>query len=316
MKVLITGGAGFIGSNIADFLLDKGNEVHILDDLSTGFKNNINPKAEFHEMDIRSENAFELISCGNFDILCHHAAQMDVRRSVREPRFDADVNIKGTLNILEAARNGKVKRIVYASTGGAVYGQPEDIPVSEDHPVNPICHYGISKHTVEHYLYLYRYLYGIDYVVLRYPNVYGPRQNPYGEAGVTAIFTLAYLTETPPLINGDGMQLRDYVHVRDIARANWMSMDLARTDISGEIFNIGFGIGRSVIELDKIIRGYVGSDLEPSFGPSLPEEILKIALDSSKAEDILGWKPEIKFENGLKDLVEYHRLRLAETDGG
>ncbi|MCK5115221.1 MAG: NAD-dependent epimerase/dehydratase family protein, partial [Candidatus Aegiribacteria sp.] len=211
MKILITGGAGFIGSNIADFLIDKGNEVHVLDDLSTGFRKNINPKAEFHEMDIRSENAFVTISKGNFDIICHHAAQMDVRRSVREPRFDADVNIKGTLNILEAARIGEVKRIIYASTGGAIYGQPEQIPVKEDHPVNPICHYGISKHTVEHYLFLYRYLYGIDYVVLRYPNVYGPRQNPYGEAGVTAIFTLAYLTGAPPLINGDGMQLRDYV---------------------------------------------------------------------------------------------------------
>ncbi len=311
MKVLITGGAGFIGSNIADFLIDKGNEVHVLDNLSTGFRKNINPKAEFHEMDIRSENAFETVSRGKFDIICHHAAQMDVRRSVREPLFDADVNIKGTLNILEAARIGEVKRIIYASTGGAVYGQPEHIPVKEDHPVNPICHYGISKHTVEHYLFLYRYLYGIDYVVLRYPNVYGPRQNPYGEAGVTAIFTLAYLTGASPLINGDGMQLRDYVHVRDIARANWMSMDLERTDITGEIFNIGFGIGRSVIELDSIIRGYTGSDLEPTFGPSLPEEILKIALDSSKAENTLGWEPEIEFEKGLKDLVEYHRLRLV-----
>lgn len=311
MKVLITGGAGFIGSNITDFLLEKGYEVHILDNLSTGFMDNINPKARFHEMDIRSESAFELISSGGFDIICHHAAQMDVRRSVREPLFDADVNIKGTLNILEAARTGGVKRIVYASTGGAVYGQPENIPVKEEHSVNPICHYGISKHTVEHYLFLYRYLYGMDYVILRYPNVYGPRQNPYGEAGVTAIFTLAYLTGAPPVINGDGMQLRDYVHVKDIARANWMCMDLERTDISGEIFNIGFGIGRSVIELDSIIRGYTGSDCKPSFGPSLPEEILKIALDSSKAKTVLGWNPEIEFENGLKDLVAYHRAKLA-----
>ncbi len=315
MKILITGGAGFIGSNIADFLLDKGNEVHVLDNLSTGFRDNINPNAELHEMDIRSISAFDLISKGSFDIVCHHAAQMDVRRSVREPLFDADVNIKGTLNVLEAARIGKVKRIIYASTGGAIYGQPEHIPVNEDHPVNPICHYGISKHTVEHYLFLYRYLYGLDYVVLRYPNVYGPRQNPYGEAGVTAIFTLAYLTGSPPVINGDGMQLRDYVHVRDIARANWMSMDLSRTDISGEIFNIGFGIGRSVVELDRIIRGYTGSDLEPSFGPSLQEEILKIALDSSKAKKYLGWEPEIKFENGLKDLVEYHIKKLACNNG-
>ncbi len=314
MKILITGGAGFIGSNIADYLLEKECEVHILDDLSTGFRENVNSEAVFHKMDIRSKDAFELIADGNYDILCHHAAQMDVRRSVREPLFDADVNIRGTLNMLEAARTGEVKRIVYASTGGAVYGEPEQLPVTEEHPVNPICHYGISKHTVEHYLYLYRYLYGIDYVVLRYPNVYGPRQNPYGEAGVTAIFTLAYLTASPPVINGDGMQLRDYVHARDIAKANWMSMDLGRTDISGEIFNIGFGRGRSVIELDSIIRGFVGTDLKPSFGPSLPEEILKIALDNSKAVNILGWKPEIPFETGLQDLVEYHRNKLEDQN--
>jgi UDP-glucose 4-epimerase len=167
MKILITGGAGFIGSNIADFLLDKGNEVHILDNLSTGFRDNVNPKAELHEMDIRSTSAFDLISNGNFDIVCHHAAQMDVRRSVREPLFDADVNIKGTLNVLEAARSGEVKRIIYASTGGAIYGQPEHIPVNEDHPVNPICHYGISKHTVEHYLFLYRYLIHTERLVLQ-----------------------------------------------------------------------------------------------------------------------------------------------------
>jgi len=235
---------------------------------------------------------------------------MDVRRSVREPLFDADVNIRGTLNILEACREGNVKRIVYASTGGAVYGEPKKLPVTEKHPVNPICHYGISKHTVEHYLFLYRYLYGIDYVVLRYPNVYGPRQNPHGEAGVTAIFTLAYLEGNPPVINGDGKQLRDYVHVRDIARANNLAMDLSETGISGEIFNIGFGRGRSVMELDRIIRDYVGTERKPSFGPALPEEIQRIALDRTKAGKILRWKPEIQFRKGLKDLVEYHRAKL------
>lgn len=313
MKVLITGGAGFVGSNIADYLIEKDCEVHIIDDLSTGFRENVNENASFHEFDIRSEEAFDLVSSGGFDVVCHHAAQMDVRRSVREPLFDADVNIKGMLNILEASRKGGVKRVVYASTGGAVYGEPESIPVTEEHSINPICHYGISKHTAEHYLFLYRYLYGIDYVVLRYPNVYGPRQNPCGEAGVTAIFTLAYLTGKPPVINGDGTQQRDYVHVSDIARANWMAMDLSRSDISGEIFNIGFGTGRSVTELDRIIRGYVGTDLSPSFGPALPEEILKIALDSTKAENILGWRPEIEFKTGLKELVEYHRARLVKS---
>ncbi len=310
MKVLITGGAGFIGSNIADHLLERGHSVHVMDDLSTGFIHNVSQDVEFHRMDIRSSEAFDLVAGAGFDIMCHHAAQMDVRRSVREPLFDADVNIRGTLNLLEACRIGGVKRVVYASTGGAVYGEPESIPVTEDHPINPICHYGISKHTVEHYLFLYRHLYDLDYVVLRYPNVYGPRQNPFGEAGVTAIFTLAYLTGNPPVINGDGEQLRDYVHVRDIARANRMCMDLERKDISGCIFNLGFGRGRSVVELDRIIRKCVGTSLEPSFGPSLPEEILRIALDSTRASEILGWKPEIDFHSGLEDLVEYHRSRL------
>ncbi len=310
MKILITGGAGFIASNVADYLIENGHEVHIIDDLSTGFIENVNNKAVFHEVDIRTNAAYDIIAGGSFDILCHHAAQMDVRRSVREPSFDADVNIRGTINLLEACKDGRVKRVVYASTGGAVYGEPEYIPVKEDHPINPICHYGVSKHTVEHYLFLYRHLYYLDYTVLRYPNVYGPRQNPYGEAGVTAIFAVKYLKGETPVINGDGKQLRDYVHVRDIARANLLAMNLENRRISGNIMNIGWGIGKSVLELDGIIRGYVGTALEPSFGPALPEEILKIAINPAKAEELLGWKAEIKFEDGLGDLVEYHKDRL------
>lgn len=310
MKVLVTGGAGFIGSTVADHLVEAGHETHVMDDLSTGFRRNVNPACVFHEMDIRSPEAAAVVESGRFDILCHHAAQMDVRRSVREPLFDAEVNILGTLNLLEACRKGGTRRVVYASTGGAVYGEPSSIPVGEEHPANPICHYGVSKHTVEHYLFLYRHLYGLGYTVLRYPNVYGPRQNPRGEAGVTAIFTLAYLEGRSPRINGDGMQLRDYVHVRDIARANLMAMDLGRPELDGEVFNLGWGTGRSVLELDAIIRRLVGTDLLPHRGPPLPEEILRIALDAGRAADILGWTPRISFEDGLADLVEHHR-RLA-----
>lgn len=311
MRILVTGGAGFIGSNITDLLLESGHEVHIMDNLSTGFRENLNPGARFLEMDIRSREAADAVRGGGFDILCHHAAQMDVRRSVREPLFDAEVNILGTISLLEAAREGGVRRVVYASTGGAVYGEPSSIPVREDHPVNPICHYGISKHTVEHYLFLYRHLYGLDYVVLRYPNVYGPRQNPHGEAGVTAIFTLAYLEGRRPRINGDGEQLRDYVHVRDIARANLLAMDTGNSDISGRIFNIGWGKGRSVRELDALIRRFAGTGLIPEQGPALPEEILKISLDAGRAAAVLGWEPRIGFEEGLSDLVEYHRSRMG-----
>lgn len=310
MKILITGGAGFIGSNVADALLAANHEVHVLDDLSTGFRENVNSGVTLHELDIRTPEAAELVEGGQFDILCHHAAQMDVRRSVREPQFDADVNIRGTLNLLEAAVRGKVKRVVYASTGGAVYGEPMYLPVKEDHPVNPICHYGISKHTVEHYLYLYRHLYKLGYVVLRYPNVYGPRQNPWGEAGVTAIFAVKYLRGEAPVINGDGMQLRDYVHVTDIAQANILAMNLSNREIEGDIFNIGWGKGSSVEELDRIIRSYAGTSLKPTYGPSLAEEIIKVSLDPSRANAILGWKASIPFEEGLKDLVEYHRNKM------
>jgi UDP-glucose 4-epimerase len=311
MKVLVTGGAGFIGSTVADLLHENGMEVHVLDDLSTGFRENVGRWIRFHEMDIRSSEAAELVRGGSFDVICHHAAQMDVRRSVREPLFDADVNICGSINILEAARSGGVGRIVYASTGGAVYGEPVSIPVDESHPLNPICHYGISKHTVEHYLFLYRHLYGLDYVVLRYPNVYGPRQNPFGEAGVTAIFTLAYLTGRRPRINGDGLQLRDYVHVSDIARANLLAMTQDGPELPGSILNIGWGRGRSVLELDRLIRESVGTDLEPEFGPPLPEEIERISLNADRAARVLGWRPEITFEEGLQSLVDYHRKKLG-----
>lgn len=309
MRILVTGGAGFIGSNVTDHLLELGHDVVVMDDLSTGFAGNVNPAAGFLKQDIRSPEAAESILQGGFDVICHHAAQMDVRRSVREPVFDSSVNIGGTLNILEAARRSGVRRVVYASTGGAVYGEPQYIPVREDHPINPICHYGVSKHTVEHYLFLYRHLYGLGYVVLRYPNVYGPRQNPRGEAGVTAIFTVKYLEGTPPLINGDGEQLRDYVHVSDIAVANALAMDLSRPELDGGVFNIGWGRGRSVKELDAIIRSLVGTTLTPGFGDPLPEEILKVSLDSARARTVLGWTPAIPFEEGLKDLVEYHRSR-------
>ena len=311
MKILVTGGAGFIGSNVADAFLAGGHEVDVLDDLSTGFRENIDPGATFHRLDIRSPELPGLFERRRYDVVVHHAAQMDVRRSVREPLFDADVNIRGSLNILEASRSSGVSRIIYASTGGAVYGEPTRLPVREDHPVNPICHYGISKHTVEHYLFLYGHLYDLGHVVLRYPNVYGPRQNPRGEAGVTAIFAVKYLEGVTPVINGDGSQLRDYVHVDDIARANLLAADLSNEDISGETMNLGWGEGRSVTELDRIIRGFVGTDLEPGFGPALPEEISRIYLDAGKADRLMGWRPVIRFEDGLSDLVEYHRDRMS-----
>jgi UDP-glucose 4-epimerase len=312
MRVMVTGGAGFIGSHVVDHLLDEGNEVHVLDDLSTGFLSNVDDRAVMHELDVRSREAAELIEDLSPDVLFHHAAQMDVRRSVREPLFDADVNVGGSLNVLEACRKTSVERVVYASTGGAVYGEPDFLPVTEDHPIHPISHYGVSKHAVEHYLFLYRHLYDLDYVILRYPNVYGPRQNPRGEAGVTAIFALAYLEQRVPVIHGDGNQERDYLHVSDVARANLLCADPGDERASGRTFNLGWGKGRSVLELDRMIRDYVGTDIEPTFGPPRPEEIRRISLDAGRIRQALGWEPRVALEDGLRDLVDYHRRSTGQ----
>jgi UDP-glucose 4-epimerase len=217
-KILVTGGAGFIGSHVVDLFLEQGYEVVILDDLSTGRASNLNPQAKFYQMDIRSPEVRSVFDAERPDYVSHHAAQMDVRRSVAQPLFDADVNIVGSINLIECAKDFGVKRFVYISTGGAVYGEPERLPCDEAHPINPICQYGASKHTVEHYLYMYHVNYGLKYTVLRYPNVFGPRQDPHGEAGVVAIFTGKMLSGEPVVVNGDGEQTRDFVYVGDCAR--------------------------------------------------------------------------------------------------
>ena len=254
LKILVTGGAGFIGSHVVDALLEAGHEVVIVDDLSTGRASNINPRARFYRMDIRDPHLSEVFEQERFDIVNHHAAQMDVRKSVADPLFDADVNIRGSLNLLECARKSGVRKIVYISTGGAVYGEPEYLPCDEAHPVNPICPYGASKHTVEHYLYMYRVLYGLAYAVLRYPNVYGPRQDPNGEAGVVAIFIGQMLAGKQPTIFGSGEQERDFVYVGDCARANLLAME----DHVQGIFNIGSGRGTTINQIYALLSEITG----------------------------------------------------------
>jgi UDP-glucose 4-epimerase len=219
VKVLVTGGAGFIGSHVVDNYVANGYEVVVVDDLSTGRLSNLNPAVTFYQLDIRSPEIADIFQRERPDFLNHHAAQMDVRRSVIDPLFDADVNIRGSINLLESARKYEVKRIIYISTGGAVYGEPVYLPCDEAHPINPICPYGASKHTVEHYLFMYQVNYGLEYNVLRYPNVYGPRQDPHGEL-VVAIFTGQMLTDQQITIYGDGKQQRDFVYVGDCAKAN------------------------------------------------------------------------------------------------
>jgi len=303
MKILVTGGAGFIGSNVADRFIEHGHEVVIVDDLSTGFIENVNPEAKFVKMDIRDEKLDDLFASEKFDIVDHHAAQMDVRKSVKMPRFDADVNIGGSINILENCVRHKVKKVIYISTGGAVYGEPEMLPVTEDCLINPISQYGISKHTVEHYLFLYKMNYDLNYVVLRYPNVFGPRQYPHGEAGVTAIFTEKMLKGEQPFIFGDGEQLRDYTYISDIVDANYLAMTESGAD--GEIINIGTGYGISVNQIFKDLSDIIDFKKDPVYKEARLGEIFKIYIDAAKAKKLLGWKPKVEFKKGLEKLVDY-----------
>ncbi len=301
-KVLVTGGAGFIGSHVVDAYIQHGFEVVIVDDLSTGRAKNLNPAAKFYKTDIRDEEIFEIFERERPNYVNHHAAQMDVRRSVMEPIFDAHVNILGSINLIESARKFGVERIIYISTGGAVYGEPEYLPCDEAHPINPICQYGASKHTVEHYLYMYQVNYGLDYTVLRYPNVYGPRQDPHGEAGVVAIFSGQMLSKDQVVINGDGEQERDFVFVDDCARANVMATQAAN---GYGILNLGSGRGTTVNEIFHLLRHISGYSLDAQYGPPKLGETRKIYLDSSKALDELGWQPLIRLEEGLRKTVDY-----------
>jgi len=304
MKVLVTGGAGFIGSHVVDLCLQHGYEVIIVDDLSTGRESNLNPAAKLYQMDIRDPKLKDVFEREKPDYVDHHAAQMDVRRSVAEPLFDADVNILGSINLIECAKRYGVKRVVYISTGGAVYGEPEYLPCDENHPINPICQYGASKHTVEHYLYMYKVNYGLDYSVLRYPNVYGPRQDPHGEAGVVAIFTGQMLRNDQVVINGDGEQERDFVYVGDCARANLMAIQASQ---GLGIINLGSGRGTTVNEIFEKLRGITDYGREARHGPAKVGETRKIYLDASKAQRELGWQPTTELEEGLKNTVEYFR---------
>ncbi|AEF97183.1 SDR family oxidoreductase [Methanotorris igneus] len=299
MKILVTGGAGFIGSHIVDELIKNGHEVVILDNLVTGNKNNINPKAEFVEGDITNKNLDEKIDFQDIDVVIHQAAQINVRKSVEDPIYDGDVNVLGTLNILENMRRYDVKKIIYASSGGAVYGEPEYLPVDENHPIAPLSPYGLSKYCGEEYIKLYNRLYGIEYCILRYSNVYGERQDPRGEAGVISIFIDRILNNKNPIIFGDGNQTRDFVYVKDVARANLMALDW-----KNEIVNIGTGKETSVNELFKIIADELNYEDKPIYDKPREGEVRRIYLDIKKAE-MLGWKPEVDLKEGIKRVVNW-----------
>lgn len=303
MKVMVTGGAGFIGSHVVDLLVEAGHDVVIVDNLSTGRLSNLNPKAKFYQVDIRSPELEKVIETERPEVIDHHAAQMDVRRSVADPVYDADINIIGGLNILNLAVKHGVRKIIYISSGGAVYGEPVYLPCDEKHPVQPLCPYGATKYMLELYLYMYKQTYGLDYSVIRYPNVYGPRQDPKGEAGVVAIFTGLMLKDEPLTVYGTGEQVRDYVFVRDCARANVMLLSKG----SGQVFNLGFGVGTTVNQIFSGLKEITGYKMDANYGPARAGETFKIYLDATCAKKELGWEPTIPLHEGLKKTVDYFR---------
>jgi UDP-glucose 4-epimerase len=307
LKILITGGAGFIGSHVADACIESGNSVVIVDDLSTGKIENVNEKAVFVQMDIRDETIDQLFDFHKFDVVIHHAAQMDVRKSVEDPGFDASVNIIGTLNLLENCKKFSVKKFIFASTGGAIYGEQDYFPADEKHPVRPLSPYGIAKLAVEKYLFYYNAVFGLQYICLRYANVYGPRQNPHGEAGVVAIFSSKMLKGKQPVINGDGKQTRDYTFVGDVVRANMLALGYDKSDI----FNVGTGVETDVNVLARYIKEFTGAKSEEIHGEAKKGEQLRSVLDNKKISAVLGWKQNVSVADGLKTTVAYFRDKIA-----
>jgi UDP-glucose 4-epimerase len=299
MKVLVTGGAGFIGSNVVDLLVSDGHGVCVLDDLSSGKKEYVNDSATFYEMDI-SGDVGKIVKEEDIECVIHHAAQIQVRKSIEDPAFDANINILGSLNLLESCRD--IKKFIFASTGGAIYGEPEYLPADEYHPENPLSPYGVSKLAFEKYLYVYGEVYGLDYIALRYGNVYGPRQDPYGEAGVVAIFANSMLKRESPTINGDGNQTRDFVYVEDVARSNLLAMEKS---VREKVINISTGKETSVNEILETIQESLGTGIKPVHGPAVKGEVQKISLDVKRAEKELGWRPEVSLESGIDKFLDY-----------
>ena len=304
-RALVTGGAGFIGSHVADLFIAEGYDVEIIDDLSSGHRRNAPEGVPFHEVSVTSAETTRIIAGGRFDVIVHLAAQIDVRKSVADPLFDATTNILGTINILEAIRqSGQKTRIAFTSTGGAIYGDFNTPPNVETFPKDPESPYAISKLSAEYYLAYYGRLHGIEHVAMRFGNVYGPRQDPHGEAGVVAIFCTRILEGKPLTIFGDGMQTRDYVYVGDVARAVFLgaTRDIPSTGrVDARAFNVGTGLGTSVVDLARLLQEAAGSDAEIVFAPRRPGEQQESFLDATKARDVLGWEPKMSLSEVLKE---------------
>ena len=302
MKVLVTGGAGFIGSNIVDKLIEENYEVIIIDDLSTGKEEHINEKAKFYKADISSKEINDIFEKENINIVIHTAAQIDVQKSISNPIYDCKNNIIGTLNILEACKKHKIEKLVYSSSA-AVYGQPDYLPVDEEHPINAMSGYGISKHTPEHYIKMYSDIYELNASILRYSNVYGPRQDPKGEGGVISIFVDKMLDNEKPIIYGDGEQTRDFIYVEDIVSANLAAINKDKT----EVYNISCNKKNSINDLATIINKILDTNFSPIYKEARPGDIRHSVLDNNKALNSLAWKPQYDLEQGLKETITYYK---------
>lgn len=303
MKILLTGGAGFIGSHVGEALVAAGHDVVVIDDLSTGKRAQIPAGARFHEMDVQSPGVVDLFSAERPEVLIHHAAQVEVRRSVADPAFDARVNLLGLINLLEAGRRAGLRRVLFASSGGAAYGEQEEFPAPETHRLEPVSPYGVSKRASELYLACFRSMYGLEYVAMRYANVYGPRQDPHGEAGVVAIFAQKLLRGEVPTINGDGKQTRDYVFVGDLVRAN---LALLESAYSGPL-NFGTGVETDVNRIFALVCRACGVDATETHGPAKPGEQRRSVISPRLAGEVIGWKPEVSLAEGLERTVAYFR---------
>src|SRR3989338_9831705 len=305
MKILVTGGAGFIASHIVDAYINLGFEVVVLDNLSSGKKKFVNSKAKFYQVDLLNlDKIKQILLFEKPQIINHHAAQISVRNSVSDPINDAKVNILGFINLLEAAKDINIKKVIFASSGGAIYGDAKILPTPESYqPLVPLSPYGVNKLSSEYYLNYYYHVFKIPFIALRYSNVYGPRQNPHGEAGVVAIFTLKLLKGALPIINGDGLQTRDYIYVGDVVEAN------RRALISDKVgaFNIGTSKETNVIEIFKIIQRFTGSNLQAKYGSVKTGEQKRSCLNCKIAAEKLGWEAEVNLEQGLLETIDYFR---------
>ncbi|MDR3257035.1 MAG: NAD-dependent epimerase/dehydratase family protein [Endomicrobium sp.] len=304
MKVLITGGAGFIGSNIADVLIKKGHVVVVLDNLSSGKKENINKQAGFYKIDVFDKKAVkDVFNKEKPQIVIHNAAQIDVRKSVADPFFDAEVNILGSINVLNSCVENRVKKIIFASSGGTIYGECNNSAPNEESKINPMSPYGIAKNSVENYIKFYSAVHGLSYIILRYGNVYGPRQDPHGEAGVIAIFAAKMLKNEEIMVFGDGKQMRDYVYVADVVNANLKALIKGKN----QIINIGTSKALSINELVRVMSKISGYSKKAIYKPKRDGELFKSFVNISKAKKLLSWEPKFNIESGIKETIKYFK---------